>query len=170
MNQAAAYTLRELRALDPAVRADVLCVLDRVARDLPVHWSRRAGIPQLMVFLDGDGDGGARTERTGLRELARHGYLDEFHRWVGGVPAEKAREHGCAALVYGDRIHARINQFGPFGSARFAPDTRAHVRVAHRDLRLGTSFSFPFDTEGRFFPRLVLHDWVSETLDRARRE
>ncbi|MFD7703074.1 hypothetical protein [Streptomyces caelestis] len=166
MNQAAAYTLDELRKLDPAVRTDVLCVLDRVVRDLPAHWSRREGVPQLMVFLDGHGD--ARTERTGLRELARHGFLDEFHRWVRGVPAEKAEEHGCAALVYGDRIHARINRIGPFGAARFRPDTRAHVQVSHRDLRTGPAFSFPFETEGRLFPRLVFHDWVAETLDRAR--
>ena len=85
------------------------------------------------------------------------------------LPAEKAEEHGCAALVYGNRIHARINRIGPFGSARFLPDTCAHVRVSHRDLRRGTAFSFPFETEGRLFPRLVLHDWVVETLDRARR-
>ncbi|MER7486959.1 hypothetical protein ABTY20_13875 [Streptomyces sp. NPDC126497] len=166
MNQDAAYTLDELRKLDPAVRADVLCVLDRVVRDLPAHWRRRTGVPQLMVFLDGHGD--ARTERTGLRELARHGFLDEFHRWVRGVPAERAQEHGCAALVYGDRIHARINRIGPFGSPRFAPDTRVHVQVAHRDLRMAPGFSFPFGTGGRLFPRLVFHDWVPEILDRAR--
>lgn len=167
MNQAAAYTLRELRTLAPAVRADVLRVLDRVVLDLPAHWSRREGIPQLLVFPDRQGN--ARTRRTGLRDLARHGFLDEFHRWAAGVPAETAREHGCAALVYGDRIHARINRIGPFGSARFLPDTRAQVLVAHRDLRRGPAFSFPFDVEGRLFPRLVLHDWVHETLDRARR-
>lgn len=167
MNRAAAYTLDELRKLDPAVRADVLCVLERVVADLPDRWSRRGGVPQLMVVLDGRG--GARTERTGLRELAGYGYLDEFHRWERGVPAARAREHGCAALVYGDRIHARINRIGPFGSPRFAPDTRVHVRVAHRELPLAPGFSFPFRTGGGLFPRLVFHDWVPETLDRARR-
>lgn len=71
--------------------------------------------------------------------------------------------------MYGDRIHARINRIGPFGSARFLPDTRAHVQVSHRDLRTGPAFSFPFEIEGRLFPRLVLHDRVVETLDPARR-
>lgn len=151
MNQAAAYMLDELRKPDPAVRADVLCVLDRVVRDLPAHWSRRKGVPRLMVFLDGHGD--ARTERTGLREPARHGFLDEFHRWVRGVPAGKAEAHGRPALVHGDRTHARIDRTGPFGSARFLPDTRAQVQVSHRDLRTGPAFSFPFEIEGRLFPR-----------------
>ncbi len=166
MNQAAAHTLEELRALAPAVRTDVLRVLDRVVLEVPAHWSRRKGVPQLMVLLDGRGD--ARTERTGLRELARHGFLDEFHRWVRGVPAGRAEEHGCAALVFGDRIHARINRIGPFGSPRLFPDTRVHVELAHRDLRRGLAFSFPFGTEGRLFPRLVCQDWVPQVLDRAR--
>ncbi|MBT3154183.1 hypothetical protein HTV45_25485 [Streptomyces sp. CHD11] len=166
-NPHAAYTLGELRRLDPAVRADILCVLDRVARDLPAHWSRRKGVPQLMVFPDGHGD--ARVERTSLREMAEYGYLDELHRWVRGVPAAKAREHGCAALVYGNRIHARINRIGPFGAPRFAPDTHVAVCVAHRDVPMAPDFSLTFDTVGRFLPRLVFHDWVAETLDRARR-
>lgn len=167
MNEAAAYTLDQLRALQPAVRTDVLRVLDRVVGGFPAHWSRRRGIPQLLVFLDGHGD--ARTERTGLREPARYGFLDELHRRVGTVPAHKAEGHGCAALVYGNRIHARINGIGPFGSARFSPDTRARVHVAHRDLRRGFALAFPFAVEGRLLPRLVVHDWVFETLDRARR-
>ncbi|KES08826.1 hypothetical protein BU52_01890 [Streptomyces toyocaensis] len=146
MNEAAAYTLHQLRALEPAVRTDVLRVLDRVVRDLPAHWSRRRGIPQLMVFLDGHGD--ARTERTGLRELARYGFLDELHRWVGTVPAHKAEEHGCAALVYGDRVHARINGIGPLGWAWFRPDTCAQVHVAHRRLRRGFTQSRPSTAPG----------------------
>ncbi|CAL9371171.1 hypothetical protein SUDANB32_00863 [Streptomyces sp. enrichment culture] len=167
VNRQATYTLDTLRALDPAARTDVLRVLDQVVADLPARWSRGRGVPQLMVSLDGRG--GARTERTGLRELSRHGHLDELHRWVDAVPREKAREHGCAALVHGDRIHARINRIGPFGAPRSVPDSRAHLRLAHRDVRLTLGFAFPFRTEGRLFPRLVFHDWVSETLDRARR-
>ncbi len=166
VNREATYTLDTLRALDPAVRTDVLRVLDQVVDDLPAHWSRGRGVPQLLVSLDGHG--GARTERTGLRELSRHGYLDELHRWVDAVPWERARERGCAALVYGDRVHARINRIGPFGAPRFVPDTRAHVRLAHQDVRGTLGFTFPFRTEGRLFPRLVFHDWVPETLRRAR--
>lgn len=101
MNQAAAYALDELRKPAPAVRADVLCVLDRVVRDLPAHWSRRKGAPQLMVFLDGHGD--ARTERTGLCEPARHGFLDEFHRRVRGGRRKRRRRTAappwCTATV-----------------------------------------------------------------------
>ncbi|MFJ8907856.1 hypothetical protein ACIRIU_23115 [Streptomyces sp. NPDC102351] len=166
MNGEAAYTLDTLRAVDPAARADVLRVLDRVVRDLPGRWSRGRGVPRLMVSLDGHG--GARTERTELRELSRHGYLDELQRWVDAVPWDRAREHGCAALVYGDRIHARINRIGPYGAPRFVPDTHAHVRLAHRDVRGTLGFAFPFRTEGRLFPRLVFHDWVAGTLERAR--
>lgn len=161
------YIPRELQSLDPAVRADILCVLDRVVRDLPAHWRRRKGVPQLMVFLDGPES--ARMERITLRELSEHGYLDEFSRWDGIVPVSKAREHGCAALVHGNRIHARINRIGPFGSGWHAPDTFVTVRVAHRDMRMLRSFSFEFDVEGRLFPRLVFPRWVHDGIARARR-
>ncbi|MEV6618456.1 hypothetical protein AB0N31_32255 [Streptomyces sp. NPDC051051] len=166
MNTASEYMLRELRSLDPAVRADILRVLDCVVRELPAHWRRRKGVPQLMVFLDGPGD--ARMEKTTLRELSEHGYLDEFSRWAGGVPVAKAREHGCAALVHGDRIHARINRIGPLGSGWHLPDTFVLVRTVHRDVRMSPSFSLKFDIEGRFFPRLVFHQRVLDTIARAR--
>jgi hypothetical protein len=122
-----------------------------------------------MAFLDGPEN--VRMERTTLRELYKsHGYLDELHRWVGSVPVEKAGEHGCAALVYGNRIHARINQIGPIGSAWFSPDSFAQVRVVHRDPHLlFLAFSLTFDVEGWIFPRLVFHGWVFDTLTRARR-
>ncbi|MET9896246.1 hypothetical protein ABZZ47_39925 [Streptomyces sp. NPDC006465] len=166
VNKAGEYMLRELQSLDPAVRADVLRVLDCVVRDLHAHWRRRSGVPQLMVFLDGPED--VRMEKITLRELSEHGYLDEFSRWDGIVPVLKAREHGCAALVYGNRIHARINQIGPFGSGWHAPDTSVFVRIAHREVRMLRSFSFEFDVEGRFFPRLVFPRWVFDTIARAR--
>uniref|UniRef100_A0AAU3I9T2 Uncharacterized protein n=1 Tax=Streptomyces sp. NBC_01393 TaxID=2903851 RepID=A0AAU3I9T2_9ACTN len=107
-------------------------------------------------------------EKITLRELSEHGYLDELSRWDGIVPVLKAREHGCAALVYGNRIHARINQIGPFGSGWHAPDTSVFVRIAHRDVRMLRSFSFEFDVEGRFFPRLVFPRWVFDTIAHAR--
>jgi hypothetical protein len=160
------YMLRELRSLDPAVRADVLRVLDGVVRGLPAHWRRRRGVPQLMVFLDGPED--VRLEKVTLRELSEYGYLDEFSRWVGSVPVSRAREHGCAALVYGNRIHARINQIGPVGSGWHLPDTFVCVRIAHRDLRMSLTFSLKFDVEGRFFPRLVFQKRVFDTIARAR--
>jgi hypothetical protein len=158
--------LRELRSLDPAARADVLRVLDCVVRDLPVHWRRRKGVPQLMVFLDGPED--VRMEKITLRELSEHGYLDEFSRWAGSVPVAKAREHGCAALVFGDRIHARINRIGPVGSGWHLPDTFVSVRTVHRDVKMSPSFSLTFDVVGRLFPRLVFRQWVFDTLARAR--
>lgn len=148
------------------MRVDVLRVLDCVGRGLPVHWRRRRGVPQLMVFLDGPED--VRMERITLRELSEHGYLDEFSRWVSSVPVSKAREHRCAALVYGDRIHARINQVGPFGSGWHLPDTFVCVRIAHRDLSMSRSFSLKFDVEGRLFPRLVFHQSLFDTIARAR--
>ncbi|MEU6277199.1 hypothetical protein ABZ871_33100 [Streptomyces populi] len=169
MNEADEYAesmRRELQSLDPAVRADILCVLDCVVRDLPAHWRRRKGVPQLMVFLDGPGS--ARMERITLRELSEHGYLDEFSRWDGIVPVLKAREHGCAALVHGNRIHARINRIGPFGSGWQAPDTFVTARVSHRDMNLLRSFSFTFDVEGRIFPRLVFPRRVHDSITRAR--
>lgn len=159
--------LSELQSMDPTVRADVLRVLDCVLRGLPAHWRRRKGVPQLMVFLDGPQD--VRMERITLRELSEYGYLDEFSRWADGVPDEKAREHGCAALVHGDRIHARINQIGPFGSGWHAPDTSVTVRIAHRDRMMIRSFSFEFDVEGRIFPQLVLRRRNFDILARARR-
>ncbi|MEU0038482.1 hypothetical protein [Streptomyces sp. NPDC006333] len=167
MNEASAFMRGQLRALDPAVRADVLRVLDRVVRDLPAHWRRRKGVPQLMVFLDGPAT--VRVERITFGELSRYGYLDEFSRWAAAVPAARAEGHGCAALVYGDRVHARINRIGPFGSAWHLPDTRVDVRTAHRDLRTSPTFSLPFEVEGRLFPRLVFPAWVSDTLTQARR-
>ncbi|MET7452778.1 hypothetical protein ABZT03_12945 [Streptomyces sp. NPDC005574] len=166
MNEHSAFVLRELQALDSAPRADVLRVLECVVRDLPAHWRRRTGVPQLMVHLDGPRD--ARMERTTLRELSEHGYLDEFSRWISGVPAALAREHGCAAVVFGDRIHARINRIGPYGSGWHLPDTHIMVRVVHRDLRMPPAFSLTFDVTGRLFPRLVFHDWVFDALARAR--
>ncbi|WP_371673937.1 hypothetical protein OG985_43425 [Streptomyces sp. NBC_00289] len=108
-------------------------------------------------------------DRTTLRELSEYGYLDEFSRWVAAVPAALAREHGCAALVYGNRIHARINQIGPYGSSWHLPDTHVQVRTVHRDLRMSPAFSLTFDVTGRLFPRLVFHDWVPDALARARR-
>ena len=119
-----------------------------------------------MVFLDGPAD--VRVERTTLREPSRHGYLDEFSRWSGGVPAAKAAEHGCAALVFGDRVHARINRNGPYGSAWHLPDTRVHVGTVHRDLRMSPSFSFGFHVEGLLVPRPAFPDRVSDTVARAR--
>lgn len=157
--------LKQLQSLDPAVRADVLRVLDCVVRGLPAHWRRRRGVPQLMVYLDGPEN--VRMEKLTLRELSEHGYLDEFSRWAGGVPASKAREHGCAALVHGNRIHARINRIGPIGSGRHLPDTFVCVRIVHRDLRMSPSFSLTFDVEGRLSPRLVFHEWVLDTIARA---
>ncbi|MGW1008362.1 hypothetical protein [Streptomyces sp. NPDC002520] len=166
MDEDGEYMLRELRSLDPAVRADVLRVLDGVVQGLPAHWRRRRGVPQLMVFLDGPED--VRLEKITLRELSGHGYLDEFSRWAGSVPVSKAREHGCAALVHGNRIHARIYQIGPVGSGWHVPDTFVCVRIVHRDLRMHPYFSLKFDVEGRFFPRLVFHKWVFDTIARAR--
>ncbi|GGQ13151.1 hypothetical protein GCM10010266_40220 [Streptomyces griseomycini] len=168
VNESGAFMLRRLQELDPAVRADVLRVLDRVVRGLPAHWRRRKGVPQLMVFLDGPEN--VRMERTTFRELSEHGYLDEFSRWAAGVPAAKAKEHGCAALVYGDRVHARIFQVGPFGSAWHLPDVRVDVCTAHRDLRLCQTFSLDFEVEGRFFPRLVFKEWVHDAIARARQD
>ncbi|MFD8424409.1 hypothetical protein [Streptomyces sp. NPDC059466] len=167
MNESGAFLLGQLRALEPAVRADVLRVLDRVVRDLPAHWRRRKGVPRLMVSLDGPA--AVRVERISFAEMSRHGYLDEFSRWSASVPAARADAHGCAALVYGDRIHARINRIGPFGSAWHLPDTRVDVRTVHRDLRVSPTFSLPFEVEGRLFPRLVFPPWVSDTLTHARR-
>ncbi|MFE7711625.1 hypothetical protein ACFU6I_39055 [Streptomyces sp. NPDC057486] len=166
VNEDGASMLRELQSLDPAVRADVLRVLDCVIQNLPAHWQRRKGVPQLMVFLDGPKD--VRMEKITLRELSGHGYLDEFARRAGSVPVSKAREHGCAALVHGNRIHARINQIGPAGSGRHRPDTFVCVRTVHRDLRMSPSFSLTFDVEGRLFPRLVFHQRVFGTIARAR--
>ncbi|MEU1529713.1 hypothetical protein [Streptomyces fagopyri] len=167
MDEASTFMRGQLRALEPPVRADVLRVLDRVVRDLPAHWRRRKGVPRLMVVLDGPA--AVRVETITFGELSRHGYLDEFSRWAAAVPAARAADHGCAALVYGDRIHARINRIGPIGSAWHLPDTRVHVRVAHRDLRVSPTFSLPFEVEGRLIPRLVFPVWVSDTLTRARR-
>ncbi|MER6439040.1 hypothetical protein ABT275_22155 [Streptomyces sp. NPDC001185] len=167
MDEASAFLLGQLRALEPAVRADVLRVLDGVVRDLPAHWRRRAGVPRLLVFLDGPQ--AVRTERITFREMSRYGYLDEFSRWASAVPAARAEDHGCAALVYGDRIHARINRIGPFGSPLHLPDTRVDVRTVHQDLRTSPTFSLPFEVEGRFRPRLVFPAWVGDTLVRARR-
>ncbi|MFG2479187.1 hypothetical protein [Streptomyces fagopyri] len=167
MNEASTFVLGQLRALEPPVRADVVRVLDRVVRDLPAHWRRRRGVPRLVVFLDGPAS--VRVKRITFGELSRHGYLDEFSRWSAAVPAARAEDHGCAALVYGDRIHARINRIGPFGSAWHLPDTRVDVRTVHRDLRTSPTFSLPFEVEGRLFPRLVFPAWVSDTLTRARR-
>ncbi|MFD7878243.1 hypothetical protein ACFV5G_29790 [Streptomyces sp. NPDC059766] len=167
MDDDGGHLLGELQSLDPAVRADVVRLLDHVVRDLPAHWRRRTGVPQLMVFLDGPRD--VRMERITLRELSEHGYLDEFSRWAGGVPVAKAREHGCAALVHGNRIHARINRIGPFGSGWHAPDTSVFVRIAHRDLTMTRSLSFEFDVEGRLLPRLVFPRRILDTLARARR-
>ncbi|MFB7333203.1 hypothetical protein ACFC00_16305 [Streptomyces adustus] len=167
MDDEGGYTLRELQSLDPAVRADVVRVLDCVVRDLPARWRRRKGVPRLMVFLDGPED--VRMEGITFLELSEYGYLDEFSRWSGLVPVEKAREHGCAALVHGDRIHARINQIGPFGSGWHVPDTSVHVHIAHRDLKLLRHFSFKFDVKGRLFPRLVFRQPITDTLARARR-
>lgn len=158
--------LRELQSLDATVRADVLRVLDCVVRGLPAHWQRRRGVPQLMVFLDGPEN--VRMEKITLRELSEHGYLDDFSRWANSVPASKAREHGCAVLVHGNRIHARINGIGPIGSGWHAPDTFVCVRTVHRDVRMRPSFSFRFDVEGLLFPQLVFHEWVFDTLARAR--
>ncbi|WP_327241351.1 hypothetical protein [Streptomyces sp. NBC_01320] len=56
MNEDGEYMLRELQSLGPAVRADVLRVLDCGVQGLPAHWRRRRGVPQLMVFLDGPED------------------------------------------------------------------------------------------------------------------
>ncbi|MGX4688689.1 hypothetical protein [Streptomyces sp. JNUCC 63] len=169
MNKSGEYMLNELQRLDPARRADVVRILDGIVQGLPAHWRRRKGVPQLMVFLDGPEN--VRVERTTLWEMSKsHGYLDELHRWVGNVPVEKAKEHGCAALVYGNRIHARINQIGPIGSAWFSPDSFAQVSVVHGNPHpLSLAFSLTFDVEGRIFPRLVFHEWVFDTLARARR-
>ncbi|MFI8191497.1 hypothetical protein ACIF8T_22200 [Streptomyces sp. NPDC085946] len=166
MNETSAFILGRLREADPAVRDDLLRILDGVVRDLPARWRRRKGVPRLMVSLDGPH--GVRVEPVTFGELSRHGFLDEFSRWAAGVPVAKARETGCAALVYGNRIHARFNQIGPYGSAWHLPDTRVHIRTAHRDMRMSPDFSLPFEVEGRFFPRLVFPDWVSDTLARAR--
>ncbi|MFF8963190.1 hypothetical protein ACF1BK_10635 [Streptomyces globisporus] len=162
VHDAGEFTRRQLQEMDPTVRADVLRVLDCVVRGLPVHWRRRRGVPQLMVFLDGPDN--VRMEKVTLRELAKHGYLDEFNRWSAGIPSAKAKEHGCAALVYGDRIHARVVQIGPFGSAWHLPDARVDVCTAHRDLRLNQTFSLNFDVKGWLFPRLVFHKWVYDTI------
>lgn len=167
VNETGAFMLKELQALDPAVRADVLRILDCVVRDLPAHWRRRTGVPQLVVHLDGPEN--ARMERITFREMSQYGYLDEFSRWSVAVPAARAKEHGCAALVYGDRIHARINRIGPWGSAWHLPDTRVDVRTVHRDLRGSVSFSLSFDIAGRLVPRLVFRKWVFDTIARARR-
>ncbi|MFF1274775.1 hypothetical protein ACFVZC_15355 [Streptomyces marokkonensis] len=80
MNEAA-YTLEQLRAPRPAVRADVPASRTAPSGTSPAHRSR-GGIPRLVVFPDGHGD--ARTERTGLREPARHRLLPRLvlHDWV----------------------------------------------------------------------------------------
>ncbi|PZH17190.1 hypothetical protein C1I97_05485 [Streptomyces sp. NTH33] len=159
--------LSELQRLDPARRADVLRVLDCVVQGLPAHWRRRKGVPQLMVFLDGPEN--VRMEKISLSELSKYGYLDEIHRWQYSVPSEKAKEHGCAALVYGDRIHARINEIVPMGSAWWLPDTFVCVYIAHRGQRTDHMyFSLDFRVKGRIFPKLVFHEWVFDVLARAR--
>ncbi|MGW3955384.1 hypothetical protein ACWEKM_31630 [Streptomyces sp. NPDC004752] len=165
MNDAGEFMLRQLQELDPAVRADVLRILDCVVRGLPAHWRRRKGVPQFIVFLDGPEN--VRMERITFRELSEHGHLDEFSRWSAGIPSAKAEQHGCAALVYGDRIHARVFQIGLFGSAWHLPDVRVDVCTAHRDLRLNQTFSLDFDVKGRLFPRLVFQKWVYDTIARA---
>ncbi|MBD0424508.1 hypothetical protein H0H10_35995 [Streptomyces sp. TRM S81-3] len=158
--------LSQLQDVDPAVCTDVLRVLDCIVRELPAHWRRRRGVPQLMAFLDGPTH--VRMERITFRELHRFGHLDEFSRWASAVPAAKAAEHGCAALVHGDRIHARIFRIGPFGSAWHRPDVRVDVRFGHREQRLMPTFSLPFDVKGRLFPRLVFREWIADNIARAR--
>jgi hypothetical protein len=161
-----ARLLARLREADPQPRADMVRVLERTARHLTEVWRRRRGVPMLMVYCDGPH--AVRVERIGMRELSAYGYSDEFHRW-SGIPAhEKAQEHGCAALVYGDRVHARFNRIGPIGSPRFAPDTFASVILAHRDARHVPAVSFPFTVRGRVAPRLVFPPSLYDALARAR--
>lgn len=161
--------LRELRALSPAVRTDFLRVLDGVVGALPAHWRRGKGVPQLWVFLDGPEDSPVvRVERTSLRELSEHGYLDEFSRWAPSLAVSKAREGRCAALIYGNRVHARIWQIGPWGSGRHLPDTFACVFIGHRELGTYRYFSLDFEVHGRLFPRLAFPESVLDLLARAR--
>lgn len=161
------YLVGRLRALDPAVRADVLRVLDGVVRELPRVWRRGTGVPQFLVHLDGPEE--VRVERLGLRELCeQNGYPDEFSRWIGGVPVRKAAECGCAAVVYGNCVHSRFYRIGPFGSPRFAPDTFAVVAVSHRDAGVLPRADVHFDIEGRLFPRMVVRRRLPDVLARVR--
>lgn len=121
-----------------------------------------------MVFLDGPKN--VRMERLARGALSAYGYTDEFHRWAGGVPRAKAEEHGCAALVHGNRIHARFWQIGLYGAALLNPDTSVIIRMVHRHVSRDLHFGFRFDVKGRIFPRLVFPAWVLETLANARQD
>jgi hypothetical protein len=161
-----ARLLARLRDIDPQPRTDMVRVLEETARHLTEVWRRRRGVPMLMVYCDGPR--AVRVERIGMRELSAYGYSDEFHRWHGIPAYEWAQEHGCAALVHGNRVHARFNRIGPIGSPRFAPDTFATVGLAHRDVRNAPAVSLPFTVHGRVAPRLVFPSRLYDALARAR--
>jgi hypothetical protein len=163
----AEWWLEELLAVDPAPRADMVRVLERITRHLPEVWRRRRGVRMLMAHTDGPHE--VRVARTGMATLSAYGYADEFHRWAGLPVSDLAKEHGCAALVHGNRVHARFNQIGPFGAALFAPDTGAHIVLCHRDVRRMLGFGLSFTVRGRIAPRMVVDRGIHDALDRAAR-
>jgi hypothetical protein len=152
------------RSVPAPVRADYLRVLDAVVRTVETRWRRSSGVPLLWFTLDAT-ESGVQVTPTSLADLSVHGYLDEFSRWVDGAVAAKTRKHRCAALVHGDRVHARIAF--PIGAGWWAPDTFVAVRLHHVDRRLGTYLSLPFTRRGKIFQRLRFDETVPTRLARA---
>lgn len=162
--------LAELRSLSAPVRADCLRILEAVVPAVTRRWRRRTGVPLLWLTLPPGDDPEVHVEPTDLYELAAaNGYLDEFRVWSGPAVYHRLDTSRCAALVYGDRVHAHM--WGPFsiGAGWWAPDSFVAVRIGHQVGRNIGYHSLGFSRRGVLWQRIRFDDGVHELFAAARR-
>jgi hypothetical protein len=173
------YLAAKLDEQPPPVRADLVRVVRAVVADFPGRWSRRRRVPLRWVLVrEKDDRVEVRVEPATFRELSAYGYLDEFSRWVGRAVSSKREGEGyrCAALVYGDGVHALINggclmqllallMYRRFYS--IPPDSHVVVLANHESVRRMVEFDLVITVSGRLAPRARFHDDLHAFLEGA---
>jgi hypothetical protein len=139
-------SLGTLSRVPPHVRSDFLRVAEWVVGELPRRWRSRLGVPVLWLTLDDAGGTELEIRRTSVYELgAKHGYPDEFRRWVIPAVLSGAREPGvrCAVLVAHPGMSSSVQ--GPLlRKMLFLKDERVHLYGAHQDDSRPLRDSFDF--------------------------
>ncbi|MEU5565983.1 hypothetical protein [Micromonospora musae] len=128
-------SLAHLDRLPDPVRDDYLRLVEWTLDELPSRWSSRLSVPLLWLSL-GTTSNAVTAERVDTTELyRRHGYPDEFLRWVMSAVQSRMTEIGgrCAAIVFNDRVESPLS--GPLLSLLLGPpETKVFLYAAHRDV------------------------------------
>ncbi|TDC40658.1 hypothetical protein E1211_00685 [Micromonospora sp. 15K316] len=127
--------LGSLERAPAQVRTDYLRIVERMMAEVPRRWVSRLSVPVLWLTLGSHGGDGIEVEPTDVYTLSRrHGYPDEFHRWVTSAVRSRVDETGarCAALVCHSGMGSTVQ--GPLLRALTGPpDREVHLYGAHRD-------------------------------------